>query len=253
MSDDTVKLGEVLGGGLPRMRKPTGITAPPSERTDDPERVRRYEFFRRRISENIYRALAHVGVPPHYQKARLEDFPPAIVKSVDDFPNTPGLLVTGECGRGKTWLAAATLTEALLTMPDFFITGTGFYPETFDLNARWVSMPTLLADVRASFNSEGGPTERQLMTACLKPHVLVLDDLLGGYVTDWALSAAYPLIEGRMAAGKSTLVTLHKGLTSLYRTDAHLASRLSAFDHIHLEGRDRRPEKRRGPHAKDAT
>lgn len=105
-------------------------------------------------------------IPSRYREAAIET------------PLPDGsLYLTGPAGTGKTHAAAATALDALLA------------------NSRavqWINVPSLLASLRASFNTgEAMPTPAEMVRYS---DLVVLDDLGAERPTEWAREVLYALI-----------------------------------------------------------
>lgn len=105
-------------------------------------------------------------VPTRYREAAIET------------PLPDGsLYLTGPAGTGKTHAAAATALDTLLAN---------------SRGVQWFNTSSLLASIRASFNTgEAMPTPAQ-MVQCRE--LVVLDDLGAERPTDWARETIYALI-----------------------------------------------------------
>ena len=105
-------------------------------------------------------------------------------------PKVPGLLLTGDCGTGKTHLAVAILREAAEAgIPGMFVV-----------------VPDLLAKMRASFNTKDGKAGALVETAKNAP-LLVLDDLGAEDPKAWVVELVYVLINHRYEHMLPTVIT----------------------------------------------
>lgn len=105
-------------------------------------------------------------------------------------PKVPGLLLTGDCGTGKTHLAVSILREvAEAGIPGMFVV-----------------VPDLLAKMRASFNTKDGKAGA-LVEAAKNAPLLVLDDLGAEDPKAWVVELIYVLINHRYEYMLPTVIT----------------------------------------------
>ena len=105
-------------------------------------------------------------------------------------PKVPGLLLTGDCGTGKTHLAVAILREtAEAGIPGMFVV-----------------VPDLLGKMRASFDRKDGKADELVTTAKNAP-LLVLDDLGAENPRPWVVELVYVLINHRYEHMLPTIIT----------------------------------------------
>ena len=123
-------------------------------------------------------------------------------------PKVPGLLLTGDCGTGKTHLAVAILREvAEAGIPGMFVV-----------------VPDLLAKMKASFNLKDGRAGA-LVEAAKNAPLLVLDDLGAESAKDWTIELVYVLINHRYEYMLPTVITTNYDGT---RIDAVFGKRVSS-------------------------
>lgn len=105
-------------------------------------------------------------------------------------PKVPGLLLKGNCGTGKTHLAAAILREtAEQGIPGMFVV-----------------VPDLLAKMKASFSTKDGKAG-ELIEAAKNAPLLVLDDLGAEDPKPWVVELVYVLINHRYEHMLPTIIT----------------------------------------------
>jgi chromosomal replication initiation ATPase DnaA len=165
------------------------------------------------------------SLPPRYRNASLLDFPQRIQSVVLDWIATPGdgLLLTGAVGTGKTYLAAAiTRTHVMIHHPVMFRKCADLYAamrEAYRLNL----------------------SESTVLETYLKPRMLALDDLGAGSLSDHERRVTLDVLDQRLEACLPTVVTTNWSLDQIAeRMDDRIASRLSSFLTLELEGTDRR-------------
>lgn len=152
---------------------------------------------------------------------------PAIMEWAEG-SSSKGLLLFGEVGTGKTWLAAAAVNKWLEHGP-----------------IRWCSVPVLLAQVGQAFGDEDRAKAISVLTG---KGPLVLDDLDKVVPRDYALSQLFTAIDARYAAGAPLLVTTNKSPGELARRFGDefgdpIASRLVGHCKVlEIDGPDRRLE-----------
>jgi hypothetical protein len=173
---------------------------------EDQPAAYRAALLRRRVDE---RPRADLRIPATYAEAQAID---VVETWATRDPAAAPLLLTGEAGRGKTHQACAALR---------------LIAERRDEGRCELASATRL----------GRPGDRldELSAAA----AVALDDL-GARLTPAALSAAYELIDYRIAHRLPLIVTTNLTLADLAKLDARLASRLASGVVLVLEGQDRR-------------
>lgn len=101
------------------------------------------------------------------------------------------LYLCGSPGTGKTFLAAI-MAQELLRQGKSVIFG---------------DVPTLLDQLKGTFDSDSDSTLDELMKMLAEVDVLILDDLGTETPTDWAVERLYLIINNRYTAGKTLIVT----------------------------------------------
>jgi hypothetical protein len=176
--------------------------------------------------------IAHV-IPRLFQNARLSDFRTGTIARVGEFfadTSSPGLLISGPTGVGKTYLAAA-ITRALIEaqQPVIFREVSRIYSELRECMKRDES------------------SEENVFASYVSVRWLVLDDFGSGALTDFERRYALDLLNQRAFARLRTIVTTNLELVTIGEMlDERIASRLSGFDQIGTCGKDRRAKGRVG-------
>lgn len=152
----------------------------------------------------------------------------------DSLSSGAGWLFQGTTGAGKTHLMAAMLHAARLA----------------GVRVRFIEETALIREIQATYHPDSDEQEATIMDGLIAVPVLGIDDLGQGYVpgranaqdgATWLSSRIYALLNGRLAAGRPTLVTtnLKKAVLSARLGDA-AASRMDALTFVPFTGRDRR-------------
>jgi len=110
-----------------------------------------------------------------------------------------GLLLEGNVGSGKTFLAGA-ITNALLV---------------HDRQVLFLVVPDFLDELRATYQKQGEFTESDLMQMAKQASVLVLDDLGAHNFTEWTQNRIFSLINYRMNHGLPTVFTTNLSLEEM--------------------------------------
>jgi len=133
------------------------------------------------------------------------------------------LYLWGKCGSGKTHLAVSLIKK---------------------FNGYFKSVPELLLDIRASFNTvhSGNTTEKSIIDYYSKLDLLCLDDLGAEKVTDYSLQTLYLIIDRRMRELKNTIFTSNLSLSELsIKLNDRISSRIAGMGRIiKLESKDQR-------------
>ncbi len=182
------------------------------------------------------------NIPPLYAKASLDNFllpqdnqiarrdladVVTIVRAYQrNFPDekTPGLLLMGDPGSGKTHLAVATL-RALLAR--------GHEGLFFDYQ-------NLLDRIRSGYSAASGTSDKEAYRFALDTDVLLLDDLGAHRVTDWVEDTVTAIVTHRCNNRKPLIATTN--LTDPERaspTAGKLDYRVSLADRIGPRARSR--------------
>ena len=148
-------------------------------------------------------------IPPLYRNASLDTFllprenPIAhrdlkdvlllVSRFTREFPTdkTPGLLLMGEPGSGKTHLAVAALRS---------IMARGFEGLFFDYQ-------NLLDRIRSGYDQNSGAADKEAYRVAMEADVLLLDDLGAHRVTDWVEDTVTSIITYRCNNRKPLIAT----------------------------------------------
>ncbi len=194
------------------------------------------EALRERRAELIVHAnnLCDTRFPPRYRDA-VADHPEVATwadKFVADPDNSPGLLLLGAVGRGKTWQAYGAMRIAAMALRP--ARGVGYRGISWAAH----TYPDLMAKLRPR---SGVDTEAEL-ERLRKLDLLVVDDLATAKTTEWVEEATYRIVSGRYDAMKPTIFTSNLPLDQLRGAIGdRIASRLAeSCTRVVLDGPDRR-------------
>ena len=209
------------------------LTSPPApaDIPDDPARERRMRA-RQERRENPEPVLAEIGVGRRHIHCSFETYQgkEKIISACKAFVETPvDMVLTGAPGTGKTHLAVAILRELVRESKI-----------RRDTHARFVPVPELLAEIRASYR-DNGPDERDIMNRYSGLPYLVLDDLGAEKTTEWSITTLYLIIDRRYRDERPTIVTTNLTLDQIAVTlSERISSRLASGKVITLQGPDYR-------------
>ena len=119
-----------------------------------------------------------------------------IQKFIDLWPHTEngkGLLLVGDCGVGKTHLAAAVLT--------------GIINADKPGKLLFSNFQDLIQEIQASFDSEHVPRKSEILQPLLDADLLVIDELGSQKPTTWVQDILYYVINSRYNEQKTTIFT----------------------------------------------
>ena len=201
-------------------------------RQEAEETKREQERLESEKAEQLRHRLAKSGMPPLLARVTFEDL------DVDDNNRAaietarkwsegqfPGLLLAGDVGVGKTWIAAAAVNARLRRHA-----------------MRWFVTPRLLLQARAGFKHAAREEATDLL---LSPSLgLALDDIDKSNPTDFTLDLLFQAVDERITHQAPLLVTTNMGAVELAQhLSEALVSRLSSYCKVHrIEGKDRRQQ-----------
>lgn len=148
--------------------------------------------------------LRSARIPKRYEHCTLESFDTfdeenlAFVKGVaeafvHDYPlDKRGLLLVGDCGRGKTHLSVAIMRELIVQKSIACV----FY-----------DYRELLKEIQNSYNPSVAITELEVLRPVFRAEVLVLDDLGAVRPTDWVWDAVSLILNARYNESLCTIIT----------------------------------------------
>lgn len=134
-----------------------------------------------RIREGYERAVAWLGPYGEEADAEAEERWAALKESI---------LLWGPFGTGKTGLATGLMRARMLGDRALFLT-----------------VPTLLDRIRATYDGKGSESERELLTTVQTIPLLLLDDLGAERVTEWVAEKLFTVINARHDDMLTTIFT----------------------------------------------
>ena len=168
------------------------------------------------------------GIPEAYAKSELRKCVPSAERWLCNAIGSPGILLRGKVGRGKTYTACAMLNRAILNH-----------------GVRFATFGDILRECKATFNGQG--TEREVIDRYAGVPLLAIDDFGKENMTEWALPIVFAIIDKRHTSGRRTIITTqYENLAIRLITDGNqdtakaIVSRLCEYEAIEFNGPDRR-------------
>jgi DNA replication protein DnaC len=198
------------------------------------------------VERKMPEILKIVGVQKLLFPASFENFPPDIVQICKRaVTGKHGLYIWGGVGRGKTWLAVALLKELIKTLDVAREISSSSL--TNDINQfrkmyRFISVPSLLMEIKSSYDINSSLTEQGIIQEYTKIPVLILDDIGSEKPTEWVRERLNMIIYERNLRGLKTIYTSNLSPDELQeRLDERITSRIhQQCEIIQLGGPDRR-------------
>lgn len=196
------------------------------------------EYLLEERKKQFYKLSLNNGLPIRFRDKTLKNFDGGdnalayerACSFVNDFPNTEGLLLSGDVGVGKTHLAAGIVNE---------------------LNRRLYStyfgnVVDIISFFKSTYNKNSQLTERELIHIITKRvDLLIIDDLGKENNTDHNLALLYQIINQLYENEKPIIITTNYNSvdlsTKLGERGQAISSRITAMCiPVQFKGRDRR-------------
>lgn len=134
---------------------------------------------------------------------------------------TQNMMLTGPYGTGKTSLAVSILKKRITEHGE---------------RGLFVVVPALFAEIRASFNNNGGG-DSALLQRVTNVNLLVLDDLGAERPTEWVQEQMYHILNTRLINGRPTIVTTNCSVQELIdRLGPRTMERVKAYRIVSVGG-----------------
>jgi DNA replication protein DnaC len=190
--------------------------------------------------DNPEKYLSQIGAGRRHLSCSFENYQGGEkIKAVcKEFLHTPfDLVLSGGAGSGKTHLAVAVLRELVRLCK--ILDGTDGWCK-HDRKGCFVSVPELLAKIRATYSDPNGDEERLIDTYASVKY-LVLDDLGAEKSTEWSISTLYLIIDRRYREMLPTIVTTNLTVDEIGQgLSRRIASRLASGKVITIKAPDYR-------------
>ena len=148
--------------------------------------------------------------------------------------NDHGLFLSGPAGHGKTLLATAVM-RANLALGMWL--NDSFFPAQWHYSGRWIAVPALLSQIKATFNTKGR-SERDVVAGFIRPTILLLDDVGAQKESDWSLSVLYEILSERINAMRKTIVTSNLTRDEIDALDPRMGSRIGGMTFCLVRDKD---------------
>jgi len=197
------------------------------------------------VERNMNTILNSTGVEGILLKASYEGFPKTIVQACKrSVMAKSGLYIWGGVGRGKTWLAVATLKDLIKTteLPKELRNNVRHNIYHFRDYYRFVYVNWLLILIKSTYDANDTQTEQAIIKEYTNIPVLVLDDIGAERPTEWVREKLNMIIYFRNNKGLKTLFTSNFAPAQLQeRLDERISSRIiQQCEVLNLGGPDRR-------------
>lgn len=190
-------------------------------------------FIKNRVTL-INRAYKELNLPPHYENALLEDFPPNIVKKVSPRQKSvDSRYIVGPSGIGKTHLMYALFKRYC----EKAIIEDGNCQSCVTIH-----VPKFLSLLRSSYGRADGPPEAFLLEQFTTGTYFFIDDLGAEKTTEWTIGTLYLLIDTLYINNKTVFISSNLKLDEIAdKLDERIASRIKGMCKVlNMEGDDRR-------------
>lgn len=189
---------------------------------------RSMEWERAETERILNERRARANIPRRFEHADLCNCPQRLGDWVFHGIGSPGIMLRGRVGRGKTYAACAMLNVAIQSHGVLFAT-----------------FGDILRECKATFGGFG--TERDVIDRYTGVPLLAIDDFGKENMTEWALPIVFAVIDKRHSSGRRTIITTQYGslaqrlsIPGNEDTALAIASRLSEYEVVEFNGPDRR-------------
>ena len=178
-----------------------------------------------------------IKIPEKYMQAKLSDFKKEYSEALS---KKESLLIQGTIGSGKTHLLCAMTRH--ITEEHLFKKFISKSIPGEALRVRYVSFPDLLNAIRNSFTRESN--QNDYINILQFMNYLFLDDIGAESTTEWTNEILYRILDSRINDNLPTVVSSNLSLAEIKKWNGdRIASRISGFRGLKLDGIDRRLKK----------